>query len=159
MCSLNIETDIESEVKNCVSCQQNRAYMPKLPPNPWRWPNKPGQRIHVDYAGPFMNLTYLIVVDANSKWLEVIIMASTTSESTIHAFRYLFASYGLVEEIVSDNGSQFVSVEFQNFMKANRIKHICSAPYHPSSNGEAERAELTFKTGMKIINYEPGTLN
>ena len=77
-------------------------------------------------------------------------MASTTSESTINDLRYLFASFRLAEEIVSDNGPQFVSVEFQNFVKANGIKHIRSAPYHPSSNGEAERAVRTFKTAMKL---------
>ena len=156
---LRIETDIESKVKNCIACQQNRSPMAKAPPNPWRWPSKPWQRIHIDYAGPFMNKLYLLVVDAHSKWMEVITMASTTSESTINALRYLFASFGLVEEIVSDNGPQFVSVEFQNFVKANGIKHIRSAPYHPSSNGEAERAVRTFKTAMKTMSSEPGTIN
>ncbi|XP_045188111.1 uncharacterized protein K02A2.6-like [Mercenaria mercenaria] len=156
---LNVDTDIECKVKNCVPCQQNRSPMAKTPPNPWRWPGKPWQRIHIDYAGPFMNKMYLIVVDAHSKWLEVITMASTTSESTINALRYLFSSYGLVEEIVSDNGPQFVSAEFQNFVKMNGIKHIRSATYHPSSNGEAERAVCTFKTALKTMSSEPGTVN
>ena len=156
---LNIDSDIEGKVKNCVPCQQNRSPMAKAPPTPWRWPSKPWQRIHIDYAGPFMNKMYLIVVDAHSKWIEVITMASTTSESTINALRYLFSSYGIVEEIVSDNGPQFVSSEFQNFVKTNGIKHIRSAPYHPSSNGEAERAVRTFKTSMKTMKSEPGTMN
>ena len=95
--------------------------MAKASPNPWRWPSKPWQRIHIDYAGPFMNKMYKLVVDAHSKWMEVITMASTTSESTINALRYLFTSFGLVEEIVLDNGPQFASVEFQNFVKANGI--------------------------------------
>ncbi|XP_053395713.1 uncharacterized protein K02A2.6-like [Mercenaria mercenaria] len=159
MWRLNVDTDIECKVKNCVPCQQNRSPMAKTPPNPWRCPGKPWQRIHIDYAGPFMNKMYLIVVDAHSKWLEVITMASTTSESTINALRYLFSSYGLVEEIVSDNGPQFVSAEFQNFVKMNGIKHIRSAAYHPSSNGEAERAVRTFKTALKTMSSEPGTVN
>ena len=133
--------------------------MAKAPPNPWRWPSKPWQRIHIDYAWPFMNILSLIVVDAHSKWMEVIAMATTTSESTTNALRYLFASYGLLAEVVVDNGPQFVSVEFQNFVKASRIKHIRSASYHPSSNGEAERAVRMFKTPMKTMSSEPGTLN
>ena len=154
-----LDTDIENKVNNCVSCQHNRSPVAKAPPNPWRWPNQPWKRIHIDYAGPFMNKMYLIVVDSHSKWLEVITMGSTTSESTINALRYLFSSYGLVEEIVSDNGPQFVSVEFLTFVKANGIKHIYSAPYHPSSNGLAERAVRIFKTAMKTMSKEPGTLN
>ena len=114
---LNIDSDIEGKVKNCVPCQQNRSPMAKAPPNPWRWPSKPWQRIHIDYAGPFMNKMYLIVVDAHSKWIEVITMASTTSESTINALRYLFSSYGIVEEIVSDNGPQLCQVSFRTSLK------------------------------------------
>ena len=89
-----LDTDIENKVNNCVSCQHNRSPVAKAPPNPWRWPNQSWKRIHIDYAGPFMNKMYLIVVDSHSKWLEVITMGSTTSESTINALRYLFSSCG-----------------------------------------------------------------
>ena len=39
---------------------------------------------------------------------------------------------------MSDNGLQFVSAEFKSFMVMNGVKHIRSAPYHPSTNGAAE---------------------
>ena len=51
--------------------------------------------------------------------------------------------------VVSDNGSSFVSSEFKSFLQKNGIKHITSAPYHPSTNGLVERAVQTFKQGMK----------
>ena len=92
---------------------------------------------------------FLIVVDAHSKWPEVIPMSSTTAPKTIAALQLLFAKYGLPEQLVSDNGSQFTSEEFAHFTKANGIKHIHSAPYHPSSNGLAERFVQTFKRAMK----------
>ena len=62
---------------------------------------------------------------------------------------HLFASYGLPEQLVSDNGPQFQSDEFQGFMHTNGVKHINYAPYHPSSNGAAERFVRTFKQAMK----------
>ena len=57
---------------------------------------------------------------------------------SLEALRQLFASYGLPEHIVSDNGSLFTSEEFAVFMESNGIKHTRSAPYHPSTNGLAE---------------------
>jgi len=76
-------------------------------------------------------------------------MYSITAQKTITELRKLFAACGLSEQLVSDNGPQFVSDEFATFMKMNGIKHICCAPYHPSSNGAAERFVQTFKKVMK----------
>ena len=82
---------------------------------------------------------YLIVVDAHSKWPKVIEMRSTAASKTITELRKIFASYGLPQQVVSENGPQFASEEFAKFTAQNGIKHIRVAPYHPSSNGLAER--------------------
>ena len=88
---------------------------------------------------------YLLVVDAHSKWPEVYDKhSSTTSQHTITMLQHLFAMYGLPLQLVSDNGPQFISSDFAEFMKKNGIKHIRCAPYHPSSNGLAERFVQTF---------------
>ena len=87
----------------------------------------------------------MVVVYAHSKWPEVIEMTSTTSELTIQALRGLFAVHGLPDQVVSDNGPQFVSKEFQRFMKENGNKHTRCAPFHPSSNGLAVRFVQTLK--------------
>lgn len=81
-------------------------------------------------------------------------MTSTTASKTIAVLRHLFAAYGLPEQVVSDNGPQFTSGEFKVFLKGNGVRHILSAPYHPSSNGAAERFVQTFKQAMKASNTE-----
>ena len=124
--------------------------------NPWIWPTRPWQRIHVDFAGPFNGLMFLLVVDAKSKWTEVFPMSSTTASTTIRALRFLFASHGLPEVIVSDNGLQFVAQEMKDFLKSNGIRHCLSSPYHPASNDEVERA-VRIKESMKTMKDEPGT--
>ena len=47
--------------------------------------------------------------------------------------------------VVSDNGSQFCSAEFGNFLKNNGVKHVRVAPYYAASNGLAERMVQSFK--------------
>ena len=76
-------------------------------------------------------------------------MSQTTTSRTIAVLRHLFASHGISEQVVSDNGPQFTSEDFTEFMKANGIRHTRCAPYHPASNGEAERFVRTFKEAMK----------
>ena len=75
-------------------------------------------------------------------------MVTTPSQQAIKILRNLFATHGLPEMVVLDNGSAFTSAEFQTFVKRNGIRHVRSAPYHPSSNGQAERVVQTFKEAI-----------
>ncbi|KAL5517106.1 hypothetical protein EMCRGX_G002578 [Ephydatia muelleri] len=129
-------------------CQVAKSAPPKAPLHPWVWPSKPWERIHVDFAGPFQRKTFFIVVDAHSKWPEVIPMSTTTSLATVVELTRLFASYGIPQQLMSDNGSQFTSQEFKKFLRTNGVRHILTASYHPSSNGAAERFVRTFKEAM-----------
>ena len=96
-----------------------------------------------------MGKIFLLIIDAHSKWMDIHCVKSATSSVTIDKMTSTFASHGLSETVVSDNGSNFVSSEFKSFLQKNGIKHITSAPYHPSTNGLVERAVQTFKQGMK----------
>ena len=84
-------------------------------------------------------------------------MTNATSAITIGHLHSIFATHGLPEMLVSDNGSVFTSTEFSEFVKHNGIRHVKSAPYHAASNGLAERAVQTFKAFMK--KSTAGTIN
>ena len=58
--------------------------------------------------------------------------------------------------VASDNGPCFSSTEFKEFTTRNGIKHVTRAPWHPSSNGQAERAVQTFKRFLK--GYTEGSI-
>ena len=139
---------IEEKVKSCCHCQQHQKTPSLAPLHPWEWPERPWSRVHIDHAGPFHGKLFLVLVDAHSKWLEVVIVPSTTSQATIQKLREIFATHGLPEVLVSDNAAVFTSADFQAFMTRNGIRHITSAPYHPASNGLAERAVQTFKEAL-----------
>ena len=73
---------------------------------------------------------FLVAVDAHSKWPEVHLMKETTAAKMIDALRVMFSANGLPEQLVTDNGPQFIAEEFAMFAKLNGIKHIRSALYH-----------------------------
>ena len=56
--------------------------------------------------------------------MKVVPMSSTSASSTITALRSLFAIHGLPEEIVADNGPQFVAGEMKDFLKANGVSFM-----------------------------------
>lgn len=89
-----------------------------------------------------------MLVDAHSKWIEVFVMNSTSSEKTVEKLRSVFAAYGLPEEVVTDNGPQFTSADFELFLSRNGVLHSKSPPYHPASNGSAERCVQTVKKAL-----------
>ena len=93
---------------------------------------------------------YLIVVDAHSKWPEVIGPMKTTN-----AMRSIFARYGLPNQVVSDNSPPFQSAEYEEFLQQNDIQRILVSPYHPSSNGFAERFVQTFKYALESSASDP----
>lgn len=154
-----LDSDVETITKSCHGCASTQPDPLKAPLHPWQWPDRPWQRIHIDYAGPFMSSMFLVVVDAHTKWTEIIPTSTATSTSTINILSDLFARFGLPEHIVSDNGAQFSSHEFKFFVKSNGIKHTPSSPYHPATNGLAERMVQTFKQAMKASQSDKGNMH
>ena len=85
-------------------------------------------------------------------------MDSTTSTKIISVVRELLAHYGLPRQLVSYNVPQFTSGEFKHFLQAIGVKHITTAPYHPSSNGAAERLVQTVKQAIRVGHQRGGSL-
>ena len=109
----------------------------------------PWERVHADFA-ELSERQYLLMIDAFSKWPEVHELGThATTEQTINAMRRSFSYHGLPRRLVTDNGPQFRSHEFQMSMKANGIRHQLTPPYHPSSNGQAERLVQELKKSLK----------
>ena len=143
-----MDDQIEHICRCCARCVSSQRMPPKLEPQSWPKPEGPWQRVHIDFAGPINGQSFLLVVDAFSKWPEVFPMQSTDTSSTINKLRHLFATFGVPETIISDNGTQFTSQLFREFTKRFGISHVNSPPFHPQSNGQAERFVDTFKRAL-----------
>ena len=140
--------NIEQVVKECNVCQQH-AHFPVKALHTWEWPTNSWDRVHLDYDIPIQDSMILVLIYAYSKWIEAHVVSSSTSEVTIEHLSQIFAIHGLPKSIVSDNGSCFTSEAFSKFVKQNGIQHIRTAPYHPASNGLAERAVRIIKNCVK----------
>ena len=46
---------------------------------------------------------------------------------------------------ISDNGPQFIAMDFKEFILVSGMTHVRTSPYYPKSNGEFERWHKTLK--------------
>ncbi|XP_060091278.1 uncharacterized protein K02A2.6-like [Heteronotia binoei] len=146
-----MDGEIENWVRRCSTCQESRPDPPSAPATRWETTRKPWSRLHIDFAGPFQGQIFLIIVDAYTKWLEVVPVGSTSSAAAIRALRRVLCTHGIPDTIVSDNGAAFTSGDFQAFLQRYLIRHIRSAPFHPATNGQAERMVRTTKEALGRI--------
>ena len=107
-------------------------------------PQRPWEKIGTDLF-ELKGKSYLLLVDYFSRYIEVVKLSSTTTKSVVAAMKPVFARHGIPDMIVSDNGPQYSSQEFQEFAEDYGFQHVTSSPYHPQGNGEAERAVKTVK--------------
>ena len=109
------------------------------PIHQWERTAKPRARIYIDFSGPYLGKMFLVLTDTYSKCMGIYSMSDIKTVTLIDVLRLSFATHGLPYIIISDNRPSFTSKEFKNFIHKNGIKHITTAPCHPSSNATAER--------------------
>ena len=145
----NLDADIVSMCASCGICQEQASTPTKEPLHPWVFPDRPFERVHIDFA-EYNHRFYFILVDAYSKWLEVFEMGrDSTTSRTISCLTEVISRFGIPQIIVSDNGPQFTSSEFESFCAQNGIHHKRTPPYHPASNGQVERMVRELKKALR----------
>lgn len=140
----SMNADIEEAIKNCSSCADVQRQQLKQPLRSSPLPDFPFQRVSTDIF-EFQNSSYLIMVDAYSRFILVDELRNLQSATVINTMRQIFSRHGIPEIITSDCGSQFTSQEFQDFCTNWDIKHVTSSPYYQKANGLAERGVQTVK--------------
>ena len=146
----NLVAEINHFVKDCESCAL--VNFKALSNQTVAWPSTaaPWKRIHLDFFF-FKNVIYLILVDSYSRWIEVWPVQNTSADLVIDKLRSVIATFGLFDQVVTDNGPPFDSFDFLQFCTKNNIIVTKSPPYHPQSNGSVERAGQTAKQGLKKL--------
>ena len=111
-------------------------------------PSQPWSRIAADlFALEGMN--FVLLVDYYSDWWEIEKLTDLSSKSVVKNIKRIFARFGIPHVLVSDNGPQFVSYEFREFMAQWGVDHVVSSPHHQQGNGKAESAVKIAKNLLR----------
>lgn len=149
-------TDVKTYIQDCEMCKTSKSPTMALKPPMGRMvtTERPFQRLYIDLIGPLPrtksgNIGILIVLDHYSKFTFLKPLKKFVSKHIIDYLRSeIFCCYGVPESIVSDNGSQFRSKEFEAFLKKNGIEHILTAVYSPQSNA-SERVNRSINEALR----------
>ena len=127
-----MDNDITDMIEKCKGC----ALVAKAPPTtfkPWPKIEQLWSRIHVDFADPLEDLYYLIVVDSYSKWPEVLRCRRPTMGTTIGFLHEMFARFGVVDCVVSNNG-RHVKASTQKHQVPRRTRHYSNFCWNTESH-------------------------
>ena len=151
----NMNSEIKEYISRCETCTTFSTRQLKEPLSSHEVPNRPWAKIGTNLF-QFQNKDYLVTVDYFSNFFEIDYLSTMTSNTATTKLKGHFVRYGIPEEVVSDNGPQYDSDEFQGFAKSFGFKHTRTSPHYPQSNG---KAELAVKQAKKILQMtrESGT--
>ena len=138
----------EKLCRSCHGCQVVGELCALEPMQRIEPPTGPWQNVAVDLMGPLpTGESLVVVVDYYSCFYEVGILRSTTVDKVIDFL-------GPVFSVKSDNGPQFVSQVFKDFLVEHGIEHRTSPPLWPQANGEVERQNRTLLKVLKVAQVE-----
>ncbi|XP_033098534.1 uncharacterized protein K02A2.6-like, partial [Anneissia japonica] len=133
-----LSRQIEDIVNSCYMCAENKNVQREplmqtpIPVRPWK--------IVATDLFHLKGNTYLLIVDYYSRFVEVKLLTTTTSDVIVEKMKATFARHGIPDTLISDNGPQYDSDAFKAFANDYAFEHRTSSPRYPQANGEAERA-------------------
>ncbi len=149
-----MDRDIENFVKHCDECNRTR---PQLKDSNDTWSEcNPWERIHIEWLNKPDHGEILVIVDAGSGWIEAFPCTDRSTRTVIRCLRNVFARFGVPFTLVSNNGKEFVSHDFKEWLKCQGCRKVDTPLYSPRSNGIAERAVHTLKKGLNFYNSNMG---
>jgi hypothetical protein len=150
-----MDREIEKACKTCKPCQLVSIPSTPEPMKRTALPTEPWRDLALDLMGPFPSgETLLVIVDYYSRYTDVVILKNTSTENIIESLENIFATFGLPQTLKTDNGSQFISEKFQNYLKDKDIIHITSTPLWPQGNGEIEIQNKTLLKAIRCAHAE-----
>jgi hypothetical protein len=150
-----MDAAMELVVRNCIPCQANSNCRNHEPLNMSELPRGPWLNLSMDFCGPLpTGESLLVITDEYSRYPVVEIMNCTSAEKLIPVVDKVFSTFGYPETLKTDNGPQFISNSWKNFMNSCGIKHRRITPLWPKANAQAESFNKPLMKSIRAAHVE-----
>ncbi len=147
----------------CAACREcqlvNPSASPKAPLRPLPLMHVPFERIGMDLIGPLERSARghrfaLVLVDYATRYPEAVALRNISAKSVANALFSLISRVGIPKEILTDQGTAFMSRTLRELYELLGIKLIRTSVYHPQTDGLVERFNRTLKNMIRKFVHE-----
>ena len=157
-----LQNDVSRYCHSCDTCQRTvpRGRVTRVPLQNMPLIDTPFKRVAIDLVGPITpvsdsgNRYMLSLIDYATRYPEVVPLKFIDAESVAEALVNIFTRVGVPSEILSDQGSQFLSRVMKEVGRLLSIRQLVTTPYHPMCNGLVEKFHLVLKSMLKRLCQE-----
>ena len=150
-------------IQNCGCCKQFEAKC-QIPEMELILCTQPMELVHVDYVGMEVTVAtqekpvvknVLVIVDHFTRYIQAFVTNNHTAHTTAQVlYNNFFSVFGFPQKLMSDQGTEFTSDVIAAMCKLLGIEKIRTTPYHPQTNGSAERVHQTLQRMIGKLNPE-----
>ena len=144
---------------SCERCQKTepRGRTQKVPLGRMPLVEEPFRRVAADLIGPIEPASdrkhrfILVVVDFATRYPEAVPLKSIDTTTVAEALWTMWTRVGIPQEILTDNGGQFVSGTMDEVNRLLCLKGLRTTPFHAQCNGLCERYNGTLKQMLRRL--------
>ena len=150
-------------LQNCGRCKQFEA-KGELPGMELIMCTQPMELVHVDYVGMEVTVAtkekpvvrnVLVVVNHFTRFVQAYMTKNHMAYTTARVlYNNYFSVFGFLQRLMSDQGTEFIGDMIAALCKLLGIQKIRTTPYHPQSNGSAERVHQTLQRMIGKLDLE-----
>ena len=150
-----MDREAEARCRTCHACQVVSPPTAAPPVRASPMPDTPWTHLATNILGLLPSGEYLLVtVDYYSRFMEVDVLKTTSSGIACDRLESHFARHGVPKSLRTDNGPQFVSVEFADLLTSYGVSHVRTTPLWLRANGEVERQNATLLEAIRAAQVE-----
>ncbi len=146
----NIRKDVEEYVRGCAICQADKInthhQKPRLFPITTDPEAQPFEVVAMDFITklpPSKGYNSILTItdhDCTKATIFIPCNETTTSEGLAKLYlQHVYPYYGIPKRLITDRGTQFISIFTRTLCKTLGVKQNISSAYHPQTDGQSER--------------------